>query len=414
MAVKDRQRPKEGHGRATEIKGESVKVRPEAIRVVNSSDRMFRNPRLTFKPEAMEELQQSIATIGLLQPLLIKRVPGTDEFELIGGERRLRCIRNLIKLNAAVYDTEHEEMDKASVVYEFVDVRIVNPKNDLEQLKFAVADNMEHSQVPDWDILTLALDLESRVDPNGNREFSREDICEVFNRSAAWMSHTMSLANLPSEAQKRLKDGTLSRTAAVHLLAAKREAIPQVLVRSEEIIKEDSLDTISDAAREVEWATLEFEAAVAALKEAQETGDILAAKLAQRKATASRQKVSSAQHRQTQGEKRLHQKELTAEAVDRALEEIGARQEGVKAKARSTKLLRMQVGEMRQSLDQSESDFVVEPGTDNRHSKKDVALLLSACDWVLGKKGGTLWTILNEEVKLRTQEQEGRSVATVA
>lgn len=46
-------------------------------------------PRQQFDPEALEELSRSIAQVGILQPLTVRRAGG--EWELIAGERRLRA-----------------------------------------------------------------------------------------------------------------------------------------------------------------------------------------------------------------------------------------------------------------------------------------------------------------------------------
>lgn len=46
-------------------------------------------PRQQFEPGALDELSRSIARVGILQPLAVRRVEGS--WELIAGERRLRA-----------------------------------------------------------------------------------------------------------------------------------------------------------------------------------------------------------------------------------------------------------------------------------------------------------------------------------
>lgn len=48
-------------------------------------------PRRSFDPEALRELSESIASLGVLQPLTIRRQDGV--YELVSGERRLRAAR---------------------------------------------------------------------------------------------------------------------------------------------------------------------------------------------------------------------------------------------------------------------------------------------------------------------------------
>src|SRR6187551_243576 len=48
-------------------------------------------PRQHFDAEKIEELAQSLREHGLLEPLVVRRRSGTDNFEIIAGERRWRA-----------------------------------------------------------------------------------------------------------------------------------------------------------------------------------------------------------------------------------------------------------------------------------------------------------------------------------
>ena len=52
-------------------------------------------PRQDVDPQALEELKASIRQAGLLQPVVVRPVPGGTGFELIAGERRLRACQAL-------------------------------------------------------------------------------------------------------------------------------------------------------------------------------------------------------------------------------------------------------------------------------------------------------------------------------
>jgi ParB family transcriptional regulator, chromosome partitioning protein len=55
-----------------------------------------KQPRRTFNDVELAELTASIKANGLLQPLLVRpTASGSDRFELVAGERRLRAIRTL-------------------------------------------------------------------------------------------------------------------------------------------------------------------------------------------------------------------------------------------------------------------------------------------------------------------------------
>jgi ParB family transcriptional regulator, chromosome partitioning protein len=48
-------------------------------------------PRRYFDRQGLEELTSSIRQLGILQPLVVRPISETDRYELIAGERRLRC-----------------------------------------------------------------------------------------------------------------------------------------------------------------------------------------------------------------------------------------------------------------------------------------------------------------------------------
>src|SRR5437868_14712027 len=52
-------------------------------------------PRREFNAEDLAELQESLRSSGLLQPITVRRRAGRDGFEIIAGERRLRAAKNL-------------------------------------------------------------------------------------------------------------------------------------------------------------------------------------------------------------------------------------------------------------------------------------------------------------------------------
>ena len=52
-------------------------------------------PRRDVDPVALEELKSSIQQAGLLQPVVVRPLPGGGGFELIAGERRLRACQAL-------------------------------------------------------------------------------------------------------------------------------------------------------------------------------------------------------------------------------------------------------------------------------------------------------------------------------
>lgn len=60
---------------------------------LDSLERGPYQPRGDFKPEALRELADSIRAQGLVQPIVARRRPGLEKYEIIAGERRWRAAR---------------------------------------------------------------------------------------------------------------------------------------------------------------------------------------------------------------------------------------------------------------------------------------------------------------------------------
>ena len=73
-------------------------------------------PRKVFRPEALEELKESIRRHGILQPLSVRRVEGG--YELIAGERRLRAAQmaGLSDIPCIVMQMNDQESGMAAMV----------------------------------------------------------------------------------------------------------------------------------------------------------------------------------------------------------------------------------------------------------------------------------------------------------
>ena len=74
-------------------------------------------PRMSFAPDALEELKQSISENGIIQPITVRIAD--SGFELIAGERRLRAVAELghLKIPAYILNvTSDQEMIELSLI----------------------------------------------------------------------------------------------------------------------------------------------------------------------------------------------------------------------------------------------------------------------------------------------------------
>lgn len=76
-----------------------------------------RNPRTYFDPQMLDELANSIRSVGILQPILLKPLGDTGEYEIVAGERRWRAAQmvGLSEVPALVRDLSHDDVEIASL-----------------------------------------------------------------------------------------------------------------------------------------------------------------------------------------------------------------------------------------------------------------------------------------------------------
>ena len=150
-----------------------------------------RQPRRTFDEEALDELSASIREVGLLQPVVVRKVmPG--HYELIMGERRWRACE--------MAGLQHVPA-------------IVRETSDTEMLRNALLENLHREQL---DPLEEAAAYQQLLDDFGA---THEELARKVGRSRPHITNTLRLLNLPPAVQKRVAAGVLSAGHARALLA---------------------------------------------------------------------------------------------------------------------------------------------------------------------------------------------------
>ena len=99
---------------------QKLKTYMETGRVVFLPARSIRpnpsQPRAVFRPEALQELADSIAQHGVIQPLSVRRVGNI--YELIAGERRLRAAKlaGLTEIPCIIMSMDEKESAMAAMI----------------------------------------------------------------------------------------------------------------------------------------------------------------------------------------------------------------------------------------------------------------------------------------------------------
>ncbi len=140
-----------------------------------------RQPRRVFEAAALEELASSIASVGIVQPVIVRKVE--DEYELIAGERRWRAAQQ------AGYT---------------VIPAIVRSASDVESLELALVENVVRQQLnPVDEAYALRVLLE-------DLGVTQESLAARVGRSRSAIANKMRLLELPALIQESLASGALS------------------------------------------------------------------------------------------------------------------------------------------------------------------------------------------------------------
>ena len=158
-----------------------------------------RQPRQAFDEDEMAELTHSVREIGVLQPVVVRPVPGStaggsddgERYELIMGERRWRAsqLAGLSHVPAIIRDTAEDDL-----------------------LRDALLENLHRSQL---NALEEAAAYSQLLEDFG---CTHDELARRIGRSRPQISNTIRLLRLPPLVQRRVAAGVLSAGHARALL----------------------------------------------------------------------------------------------------------------------------------------------------------------------------------------------------
>ena len=144
------------------------------------------------RPELLEELVASIKATGVIQPLIVRPVPGfPHQFEVVAGERRLRAAQI-----AGLADVP-------AIIREF---------NDQEALAVSLIENIQREELSPAD--------EARALQRLIEEFAltHEQVAQAIGRSRAAVTNLLRLLDLPAEVTTMIESRAISMGHARALL----------------------------------------------------------------------------------------------------------------------------------------------------------------------------------------------------
>jgi ParB family transcriptional regulator, chromosome partitioning protein len=141
-------------------------------------------PRHVFDNDALEELTNSIREKGILQPIVVRPVPGQpDEYQIVAGERRWRA-------------AQKARLHEVPVV--------IRAFTDAEALEVALIENIQRA---DLNAMEEARGYKQLID---KFNYTQDALGTVIGRSRSHIANTIRLLQLPQTVQDYISSGKLS------------------------------------------------------------------------------------------------------------------------------------------------------------------------------------------------------------
>ena len=155
------------------------------------------NPRTNFEKEALEELSQSIAIHGIIQPLTVRKL-GRDKYQLISGERRFRA----------------SQLAGLSEVPAYIRVA-----NDQTMLEMALVENIQRE---DLNAIEVAISYQRLIE---ECSLTQDQLSQKISKSRSSITNHLRLLKLPIEIQAGVRDNVISMGHARALVSAGDETV---------------------------------------------------------------------------------------------------------------------------------------------------------------------------------------------
>lgn len=181
-------------------------------------------PRMNFNQEALEELADSIRTLGLIQPITVRKT-SSGRYQIISGERRFRASRltGMEMIPAYIRDT-----------------------NDQGMLEMAIVENIQRENL---DPIEVAMSYQRLIE---ECNLTQEQMAFRVGKKRASVTNYLRLLKLPAKVQHDLKAGLLSVGHAKVLLGVEdrhmQEALCDLVIKDDLSVRqlEDKLKKLTE------------------------------------------------------------------------------------------------------------------------------------------------------------------------
>lgn len=153
-------------------------------------------PRITFDEDALEELAASIRTLGIIQPLSLRKTG--EGYQIIAGERRFRAAKLAGLQTVPAY---------------------IRSASDMDLTEMALIENIQRE---DLNAIEIALTFRKLID---QYNLTQERLSERIGKKRATVANFLRLLRLPADVQLGLRDKRLDMGHARALLTLEDPAL---------------------------------------------------------------------------------------------------------------------------------------------------------------------------------------------
>lgn len=170
-------------------------------------------PRQDFNKEDLEDLTRSIASRGIIQPIIVRvSKENNDLYQIVAGERRWRA-------------AQKAQLHEVQVV--------VRDFTDEELLEVAIIENVQRSNL---NPVEEALAYKALID---NFNYTQEQVATGLGKSRSHVANLLRLLNLPEKVLKYVRVGSLSSGHARTLVGHKQAlALANIMIEENMSVRE--------------------------------------------------------------------------------------------------------------------------------------------------------------------------------
>ena len=159
---------------------------------ISQIDKNPLQPRIKFDPVSLSELKNSIIEKGIIQPITVRR-KGTERYELISGERRIRA--------------------SIEAGFRSIPAYIIDVDSNKEMLELAIIENIQREFL---DPIETAQAYQKLVD---EYKYTHEEIAKKVSKDRSSVTNLLRILKLPEKIQTSISKNEISMGHAKAIMA---------------------------------------------------------------------------------------------------------------------------------------------------------------------------------------------------